>query len=334
MKVIKSSKDLPRNNKSYVVQKYIESPHLINERKYNIRAFALVTSVNPLHLYIYSNGLVRFTSTPYSIKDEDLDKLYIHVTNNVLNLDNPQRKTQWAKDWSFTELIEQYKKEGIEWEPIWNDIKDITTKIEIMSEPWFKDSPTENHYNRYQWFSIDIMIDSNLKVWLLEQNYNSGLRMDCLNDYIVKGGATYEQLNIARYHLPSDIPKHLQKEIMDKTGMQEPLTLEPKLYVDDLTEKDIDKRAKISSLTYNKDDLLNNLTPSEVRTLIRLEDEKANAVEHELLFPSKTSSKYLKYFKDIHYTNLLVDAWEQKYSNSTDGIDLLQKLCNKRYHYL
>ena len=120
---------------------------------------------------------------------------------------------------------------------------------------------------------------------------------------------------------------------MEELSLKEPLTYQPKLYVDDLVKPDLEKRAITSISSNYKEDILNNLTPSEVRTLIRLEDEKAIAVDHELLIPSKNSSKYLKYFKDIHYTNLLVDAWEQKYFNSTDGIELLQKLCNLKYHY-
>jgi len=45
-----------------VVQRYIDNPYLINETKFDLRLYILITSINPLRLYLYDNGLVRFAS--------------------------------------------------------------------------------------------------------------------------------------------------------------------------------------------------------------------------------------------------------------------------------
>lgn len=45
-----------------VVQRYIDNPYLINDTKFDLRLYILITSIDPLRLYLYDNGLVRFAS--------------------------------------------------------------------------------------------------------------------------------------------------------------------------------------------------------------------------------------------------------------------------------
>ena len=45
-----------------VVQRYISRPFLINNTKFDIRIYVLITSFDPLRVFLYEDGLVRFAS--------------------------------------------------------------------------------------------------------------------------------------------------------------------------------------------------------------------------------------------------------------------------------
>ena len=70
----------------FVVSKYISNPLLINGFKFDLRIYVLVTSVDPLKIYIYNEGLVRFASEPY--KTGKKNSKYSHLTNYSINKKN------------------------------------------------------------------------------------------------------------------------------------------------------------------------------------------------------------------------------------------------------
>ena len=58
--------------KNYLISEYIAKPHLINGYKYDLRLYVLVTSFDPLKVYIYKEGLARFATQNYSTKNDSV----------------------------------------------------------------------------------------------------------------------------------------------------------------------------------------------------------------------------------------------------------------------
>lgn len=61
------------------------NPHLLDGFKYDLRIYVLVTSFDPLKVYIFKEGLVRFATEKYSNNPKNLKKRYIHLTNYSVN---------------------------------------------------------------------------------------------------------------------------------------------------------------------------------------------------------------------------------------------------------
>ena len=64
------------------MQKYIEKPLLINNRKFDIRVWALVS--HNLDVYFFREGYMRLSSSEFSTDENQLDNLFIHLTNNAI----------------------------------------------------------------------------------------------------------------------------------------------------------------------------------------------------------------------------------------------------------
>jgi hypothetical protein len=66
----------------FVIQKYIEKPLLIKERKFDIRLWVLITHEHRCH--IFKEGYLRMSSKPFSISQESVDNPFVHLTNNAI----------------------------------------------------------------------------------------------------------------------------------------------------------------------------------------------------------------------------------------------------------
>ena len=73
---------------NYVVQQYIDRPHLIEDLKYDLRLYVFVYGVNPLRIYLHQMAFARFCTEAYrEPTKQNIKNIYMHLTNYALNKD-------------------------------------------------------------------------------------------------------------------------------------------------------------------------------------------------------------------------------------------------------
>eukprot|EP00906_Rhabdomonas_costata_P007398 RCo010599 len=84
----KDKERIAEGKASHVVQRYIGNPFLIDGFKFDLRLYVLVTSFEPLRIYLFNEGLVRFATERYPGSDKALTNVYMHLTNYSINKQN------------------------------------------------------------------------------------------------------------------------------------------------------------------------------------------------------------------------------------------------------
>lgn len=67
-----------------IASEYIPNPLTVDDYKFDLRIYVAITSINPLRVYIYEEGLTRFATQKYSAEVNSKSR-YQHLTNYSVN---------------------------------------------------------------------------------------------------------------------------------------------------------------------------------------------------------------------------------------------------------
>lgn len=181
-----------------VVQKYIIKPFLISGYKFDLRLYAIVKSFHPFQLYIYHEGIVRFSTERFDLSK--LDNRFSHLTNTSINKTGPQYSTDKESigvgcKWTLSQLRVYLYKHNIDDCLLWHRITSIII-LTLLSQ--VHEIPT-NSSNCFELFGFDILVDEKMKPWLLEVNFSPALGNDCTQDELVKRPLLNDILEILNF---------------------------------------------------------------------------------------------------------------------------------------
>ena len=216
IQVIGPQDQVPKKG-GYLVSKYIANPHLIDGLKYDLRIYVLVTSYDPLKVYLFSEGLTRFATEKYSTNMNTLKKRFVHLTNysvNKRNVEGYVKNNDKAKDdsmiedgdagqnsskWNLLQLKNHFDKVGLDFKGTKNKIKDVIIKTLISVEPHIVNTQQRNTKHRnvcFEVYGFDILLDNKLKPWLLEVNISPSLSSSSPLDKKIKTMLICDTLNM------------------------------------------------------------------------------------------------------------------------------------------
>ena len=69
-----------------IVQQYISKPLLMDGYKFDLRVYVLVSSCDPLRIYVFNEGLVRLATVDYvDPTNANTEDVCMHLTNYAIN---------------------------------------------------------------------------------------------------------------------------------------------------------------------------------------------------------------------------------------------------------
>ena len=118
----KTLSDIPQNE-SMVAQMYIGKPLLLDGFKFDLRLYALVTSIKPLRVYMFHDGLVRICTEEYvKPTKQNINNVQMHLTNYAVNK-NSEGFVQPSADSSDADGQEDASKRSLKWFMDWFEDK-------------------------------------------------------------------------------------------------------------------------------------------------------------------------------------------------------------------
>uniref|UniRef100_A0A8C4VV39 Tubulin tyrosine ligase like 13 n=1 Tax=Gopherus evgoodei TaxID=1825980 RepID=A0A8C4VV39_9SAUR len=184
-----------KHGEHLICQQYISKPFLIDGFKFDLRIYVLVTSCDPLKIFVYEEGLARFATMRYiEPSSSNLDDICMHLTNYAVNKHNENfiRDDMMGSKRKLSTLNAWMMDNSCNTTELWEDIEDIIIKTLISAHPVLKHNYRTcfpNHITGCACFEIlgfDILLDRKLKPWLLEVNHSPSFTTDSRLDREVK----------------------------------------------------------------------------------------------------------------------------------------------------
>lgn len=195
---------------TFVAQRYISKPLLLDGYKFDLRLYVLVSGCDPLRIFLHRKGLVRLASEQYvEPTKNNLSEVMVHLTNYAINKANPNFEENTNPDdaedghkRSWEAVQEHLRKEGHDVDTLILEIEDLIVKTLIAVQPslshFYHSCQPEDVYNGmcFEILGFDVMLDQKLQPWLLEVNHAPSFATESELDHQVKHEVLQDSFNL------------------------------------------------------------------------------------------------------------------------------------------
>lgn len=204
-----------------VVQKYLTNPMLINGLKFDLRFYVAVTSLDPLKIYLYDNGLVRLATEQYEDNNGDLANLSAHLTNFSINKENPNFKETndieedgTGNKWSHVPFWPYLENAGFKVDEVKQKIEEAISTVIIAARGTLM--LQSRLRTSFELFGFDVILDKDANVYILEVNVSPALGTSSQLDMHIKAPLVRDLLNLAMVPKPSPVVDKTEEMFANK----------------------------------------------------------------------------------------------------------------------
>ncbi|NXL99599.1 TTLL5 polyglutamylase, partial [Tyrannus savana] len=192
-----------------LVSRYISNPLLIDDFKFDVRLYVLVTSYDPLVIYLYEEGLARFATVRYDQASKNIKNQFMHLTNYSVNkksgdyvsCDDPEVE-DYGNKWSMSAMLRYLKQEGRDTAALMANVEDLIIKTVVSAELSIASACKSFLSHRgscFELYGFDVLIDDTLKPWLLEVNLSPSLACDAPLDLKIKASMLSDMFTLVGF---------------------------------------------------------------------------------------------------------------------------------------
>ncbi|KAM4013858.1 tubulin polyglutamylase TTLL5 isoform 2-T2 [Anomaloglossus baeobatrachus] len=265
-----------------LVSRYVSNPLLIDGFKFDVRLYVLITSYDPLVIYLYEEGLTRFATVRYDRAAKNIKNQFMHLTNYSVNkrsadyvsCDDPEVE-DYGNKWSMSAMLRYLKQEGKDTAALMSQVEDLIIKTVISGELPIATACRSFQVHRgncFELYGFDVLIDGNLRPWLLEVNLSPSLACDAPLDMKVKASMVSDMLTLIG--LECQDPQQGTRREKGVSRPQRPLSA-----------SDIDTRLQLGRQEKTGRSGVLGLSTEEVKVLRRLQDEETRRGGFVRVFP-------------------------------------------------
>jgi len=158
-----------------VAQKYIPS-FLLDDTKFDLRIYVLISSLSPLEIYVYRDGLARFCS-----EKNGSSSSYSQITNVTYNKTNIEAENFENISKLISDVFPRLKREyDVNIDELWRKIDNVVVLTIIAAYSYLEkgehwECPRIGYSRCFQILGFDILLDQNLEPYVIEVNYRPSL---------------------------------------------------------------------------------------------------------------------------------------------------------------
>ncbi|XP_053405828.1 uncharacterized protein LOC123566434 isoform X5 [Mercenaria mercenaria] len=205
--VTKNPKDV-KPHEHMICQHYMSRPLLIDGFKFDLRIYVLVTSCDPLRIFVFKDGLARFATNKYMEPTHgNVDNVYMHLTNYAINKHSEDfvRDDEAGSKRRISTTNRYMARKGYDVDKMWADIDDTIIKTLIAAHSVLKHNYRTcfpNHVKGSACFEIlgfDVILDRKLRPYVIEVNHSPSFGTDSELDREIKGALVYDTLQLVNF---------------------------------------------------------------------------------------------------------------------------------------